>query len=79
VPDFPIPSAFIHTRLAYDDGEPPVFFGHYWLPADAKKEPVAPNLACLDYSVANGGSLTAYRWDGESKLKAEKFVAADRR
>jgi hypothetical protein len=79
VPDFPIPSAFIHTHRAYDAGEPPVFFGHYWLPADAKKEPVAPNLACLDYSVANGGNLTAYRWDGEPKLKAEKFVAADRR
>jgi hypothetical protein len=28
--------------------------------------PLAPNIACLDYSVAQlGGKLVAYRWDGE--------------
>jgi hypothetical protein len=25
------------------------------------------NVACLDYSVANKGHLTAYRWDSEDK------------
>lgn len=79
VPDLPIPTALIGKNLTYDAGEAPVFFGHYWLPADAIKEPLAPNVACLDYSVANGGELTAYRWDGESKLLAKKFVTtADR-
>jgi hypothetical protein len=53
-----------------------VVFGHYWLPPDAAKVPLAQNVACLDYSVAKGGDLTAYRWDGEQVLSAEKFVGA---
>jgi hypothetical protein len=28
----------------------------------------------VDYSVANGGPLVAYRWDGEEDLKTEKLV-----
>jgi hypothetical protein len=35
---------------------------------------MAPNLACLDFSVAKDGALTAYRWDGEQKLDAGKIV-----
>ncbi len=55
---------------------PPVFFGHYWMPADAEKKPVAPNLACLDFSAGLGGPLVAYRWDGETVLSPAKFVIA---
>jgi hypothetical protein len=59
----------------YAPDEPPVFFGHYWFPADFKRAPLAPNIACLDYSGAFGDNpLTAYRWDGERVLSAEKFV-----
>lgn len=39
---------------------------------------VAPHAAahvCVDYSVAKGGPLVAYRFDGEPTLAAEKFVA----
>lgn len=61
----------------YAPDEPPVFFGHYWLPAHLKRAPLAPNIACLDYSAAFGDyPLTAYRWDGEQVLSAEKFVSA---
>ena len=74
VPDHPIPSVLINRDLAYHQDEPPVFFGHYWLPPNAAKVPLAQNVACLDYSVAKGGDLTAYRWDGEQVLSAEKFV-----
>jgi hypothetical protein len=74
VPDHPIPTAFTNRDLAYRSDEPPVFFGHYWLPPESAKMPLAPNVACLDYSVAKGGDLTAYRWDGERVLNAEKFV-----
>ena len=35
---------------------------------------MAPNVAILDYSVARNGALTAYRWDGEQRLDATKFV-----
>jgi hypothetical protein len=41
--------------------------------------PLAPNIACLDYSVAKpGGRLVAYRWDGEQTLSREKFIWVDR-
>jgi hypothetical protein len=61
--------------LTYRSEEPPVFFGHYWVPADSAKEPLAPNVACLDYSIAKKGLLAAYRWDGEQQLIADKIVA----
>jgi hypothetical protein len=59
---------------SYGPGEIPVFFGHYWMPPDAPKVPIRPNLACLDFGAGIGGPLTAYRWDGEQTLRAEKFV-----
>ncbi|CAN5808489.1 metallophosphoesterase [soil metagenome] len=59
----------------YGANEPPVFFGHYWLPPHREKAPLARNLASLDYSAAFGENpLTAYRWDGEQVLSAEKFI-----
>jgi hypothetical protein len=58
----------------YGADEAPVFFGHYWLPGDASPQVQAPNVCCLDYSIANGGRLAAYRWDGESTLDAGKIV-----
>jgi len=37
--------------------------------------PLAPNIACLDYSVAKpGGKLVAYRWDDEQTLSRDKFI-----
>ena len=57
----------------YAADAPPVFFGHYWLRADAPAV-LAPNVACLDYSVAKGGMLIAYRWDGEHQLSSSKFA-----
>jgi hypothetical protein len=71
VPNHPIPTALTDRDLAYHADQAPVFMGHYWLPPDAAKVPLAPNVACLDYSVAKGGDLTAYRWDGERVLNAQ--------
>jgi hypothetical protein len=50
----------------------PVLFGHYWL----QGTPVISNqyAACLDYSVAKKGYLTAYRWSGESALSPNNVV-----
>ncbi len=75
VPDFPIPADFTTSDLAYASGEPPVFFGHYWMPAETAKEPLAPNVAVMDFSVAKGGDMAAYRWEGESVLTADKFMS----
>lgn len=63
--------------IEYSHQEPPVFLGHYWM--EGTPEPLAPNIACLDYSVARpGGKLVAYRWDGEQALAHDKFIAAER-
>lgn len=59
--------------IEYSEHEPPVFLGHYWL--EGTPAPLAPNIACLDYSVAKpGGKLVAYRWSGERRLVAENYV-----
>ncbi len=41
----------------------------------ASRTPLAPNIACLDYSAGYGGPLVAYRFDGEQVLNPDKFVA----
>lgn len=70
IPDDPVPGDHL---IQYHHDQPPVFLGHYWL--EGKPEPLADNVACLDYSVAKkGGALAAYRWDGEQVLTADKFV-----
>ena len=56
----------------YPTGSRPVFFGHYWL--KGTPELLTPNACCLDYSVAKGGVLTAYRFDGELELNEGKLV-----
>jgi hypothetical protein len=76
VPD--VPEALIPTELCrsiptYSRREPPVFFGHYWLRAEAPCL-LEPNAACLGYSVAAGGFLAAYSWAGEKRLKSDRFT-----
>ncbi len=51
----------------------PVFVGHYWL-EEKKPAILSPKVACLDYSVARGGFLVAYRWEGEEILVNDHFV-----
>jgi hypothetical protein len=75
VPDVPVPTCQGHTWNPYPVTDKPVFFGHYWLPPTSPLAPVSENAACLDYSVATaGGRLVAYRWDGETRLRENKFV-----
>lgn len=57
----------------YNPLEKPVFFGHYWMPPSTPK-PLQSNVACVDFSVARGGFLCSYRWDGEKPLQEDKFV-----
>lgn len=56
----------------YDQQQPPLFVGHYWLTGSPR--PIVPNLACLDYSAVKFGRLVAYRMDGEAQLQQDKFV-----
>lgn len=69
VPDLPFPDEL--RPLPYSG--PPVFFGHYWF--DGIPAVLNERAACLDYSVAKGGPLVAYRWDGEERLESSRVVS----
>jgi hypothetical protein len=71
IPEDPIGADHL---IQYSHEDPPVFLGHYWL--DTEPQVLAPNVACLDYSVAakSGGKLVAYRWSGEQRLDNDNFV-----
>ncbi len=56
----------------YGPDELPLFIGHYWL--NDSPAPLAPNVACLDYSAVKYGRLAAYRMDGERQLSKNKYV-----
>jgi hypothetical protein len=75
MPAEPLSPATVEDACPYGVDEPPVLFGHYWMPSDREPAPLAPNVACLDYSVAKEGRLCAYRWSGESTLRPEGFVS----
>jgi len=61
--------------LHYGREEPLLFIGHYW--CDGEPEPVADNIACLDYSAVKFGKLVAYRLDQEAMIDPSKFVWVD--
>ena len=73
-----IPPAPLHPEAAaefpgYPADAVPLFFGHYYKPADSEHTPEAHNLACLDHSAATDGPLLAYRWSGEATIKLENY------
>ncbi len=69
IPDIPITA---HQGIAEVDR--PTFIGHYWFDPKGPIQPAARRVACVDYSAAKGGPLTAYRFNGEDELSAEGFV-----
>lgn len=71
--DLELDAAVIAAAAPYPATAKPVFVGHYWLSAQ-RPAVLAGNVACLDYSVAKGGFLCAYRWNGEQQLSNESFV-----
>ncbi|GAB6089601.1 metallophosphoesterase [Spirochaeta dissipatitropha] len=60
-------------------GDKPVFVGHYWL--NGKPACISPSIACVDYSIAAGGNLTAYSYEcspgSPSKLYNSAFMQVD--
>jgi hypothetical protein len=76
IPERSFPTS--NSLYGYPEEAVPVFFGHYWL--TGRPIPQRDNIACLDYSVAKPeGRLCAYRYEGEKKLCASRFVTVDRR
>lgn len=51
-----------HVRLGHDGGKP-IFIGHYWRTGEPRL--LSNKVACVDYSIAKGGQLVAYRWNEE--------------
>ena len=71
--DLPLEHSVLEAAAPYPATAKPVFIGHYWLTGD-KPALLAPNVACLDWSVAKGGFLCAYRWNGEQTLDPAQFA-----
>lgn len=80
----PLPESVVNRALSsaerdqlitYGPNERPLFIGHYWL--QGVPGPLAPNVACLDYSAVKYGKLVAYRMDDEVRLDPGKFVWVD--
>lgn len=76
-PSKTLPNENIDTKVLkstdyYRADEKNIFFGHYWL--RGKPSLFKKNICCLDYSVARGGKLMAYRYSGEKILDNKKFV-----
>ncbi len=72
LPVTPIETSELASLEYYRDHDKPVFFGHYWLtgePAFFKD-----NVCCLDYSVAKGGKLVAYRMNDDTTLHSGNLV-----
>jgi len=61
--------------ICYREDQKPLFIGHYW--CQGEPEPLAPNIACLDYSAVKYGKLVAYRMDDEVRIQKDKFVWVD--
>lgn len=72
LPEKPIQVSDLKSNDYYDSNNKKVFFGHYWL----KGEPsiYKENICCLDYSVAKGGKLVAYRLNEENVLDNGKLI-----
>jgi hypothetical protein len=71
--DLPLPQEVIQAAVPYPEDSKPVFVGHYWMRAEQPRL-LRRNIACVDWSVAKGGFLCAYRWDGEQELDDAKFA-----
>lgn len=71
--DLPVPSSVKSTAAPYPSSAKPIFIGHYAM-RTSRPHILAENVACLDFNIAKGGLLTAYRWNGEQKLSDDGFV-----
>lgn len=72
ITNLPVDYNDIKEIVGYSSLEKPVFVGHYW--QKGTPEILTPNIACVDYSIAKDGVLTAYRWNGEKKLENKNFI-----
>lgn len=72
LPEILVDLSHLNSVNYYTPDDKMVFFGHYWLKGNPT--PYRKNICCLDYSVAKGGHLVAYRLDEENKLDERKLI-----
>ncbi|SHN23965.1 Calcineurin-like phosphoesterase [Cyclobacterium lianum] len=72
LPDLALDLSLINDRQYYGGGEKPVFFGHYGRAGFSSI--IRHNVCCLDFGMANGGYLAAYRMDQSMNLSNGKLV-----
>lgn len=72
LPEQPIELSELKSLDYYSNNDKKVFFGHYWL--KGKPSLYKENVCCLDYSVAKGGKLVAYRLNEETILDKENLI-----
>lgn len=70
-----IPALKLPAGAAVPEPDRPTFIGHYWLDSSPTPALLSEKVACVDYSVAKGGPMTAYRFQGEATLTPKNFVA----
>lgn len=66
-----LPNEEIINPPSLYDSNKPVFFGHYWMSGKPKMQ--TKKAICVDYSVAKGGVLTAYHYNG-SEIDNKNFI-----
>lgn len=71
-PNYKIPDNLINIDVTYPTEADPVFFGHYSL--NTAPTLLQTNVCCLDFDVVKTHRITAYRWNGESKLVKKNFI-----
>lgn len=68
----PIEVSALKSPEFYHINDKKVFFGHYWLRGEPSL--YKDNICCLDYSVAKGGKLVAYRFEEEKILDKRNLI-----
>ncbi len=69
-----LPGIEVSQDYVYD-GRVPVFYGHYWRQDEPQHlHDWTDYAACVDFSAVKGGSLTAYRWSGETRIVVDNYV-----
>lgn len=74
IPTDPVSEESFALIPGYALDAPPVFFGHYFKPADSPIHPERHNVACLDHSAAKEGPLVAYRYKGGATINTEHYI-----
>lgn len=55
----------------------PLVYGHYWRKWEHRRDEWTRYTACVDFSAVRGGTLVAYRWNGESEIHWRNYVPHD--